>query len=357
MRSASGDGTVAVVDFGVMGRSMAAREPTRRRVAVAALQFVAAGALARVASPAVAQPAWPAKPIRIVVPFPAGGQTDVAARVLAQALGESLKAAVFVENKAGAHGFLGGAEVARAPADGHTLLMGSTGSIAINPVLHRKMPYDPQRDFQPVSLLMTVPIVVMVNAQRQGLRSVQELVAYARANPGRLTFASAGNGGSSHLVGEYFKYRTGVDMTHVPYRGEAPATADVAAGQVDLMFNTLVSTLPHLRSGKVRMLATTTRERLADYPDIPTVAEALRLDDFEASSWAALYAPAGTPMPIVQRLSSEVDAALKQPAVAQRIAGLGARAAGGPPQRLAAFQSAERDKWAKVIQAARITAD
>jgi tripartite-type tricarboxylate transporter receptor subunit TctC len=335
---------------------MAAHNVARRRGLQAALCTVVTS-LALAGASSVAQTAWPAKPIRIVVPFPAGGQTDVTARVIAQALGDALQTSVYVENKAGAHGFIGGAEVARAAPDGYTLLMASTGTMAINPSLHARMPYDPVRDFKPVSLLMTVPIVVMVNANKDALRNVRDLVAHAKANPGRVNFASAGNGGSSHLVGEYFKFRTGTDMTHIPYKGEAPATADVAAGQVDLMFNTLVSTLPHVRSGKVRMLATTTRERLREFPDMPTVAEALDLKDFEASSWAALYAPGGTPGEIVQRLSAEVDAALQRPAVAQRIRELGGQPVGGAPERLAAFQAAERVKWAQVIKAAGIKAD
>jgi len=318
---------------------------------------ILACALALAGGMAAAQAYWPNKPIRIIVPFPAGGQTDVAARVVGQALGESLKTAVIVENKPGAHGFIGGAEAAKAPADGYTLLVASTGSMAINPLLHERMPYDPNRDFKPVSLLMTVPIVIMANTQSLPVRSVQELVVYAKAHPGRVNFASAGNGGSSHLVAEYFKYRTGIAMTHIPYKGEAPATADVVAGQVDLMFNTLVSTLPHLQSGKVRMLATTTRERLADYPDLPTVAEALNLKGFEASSWAALYVPAATPPEIVSRLSAEVDAALKSPAVAKRLKELGAVPVGGPPERLAVLQQAEQEKWGRVIKAAGIKAD
>lgn len=336
---------------------MAAHSLARRGPQVGILHALVAGAGLVAGGAAFAQSGWPAKPIRIIVPFPAGGQTDVAARVIGQALGESLKTSVFVENKAGAHGFIGGAEAARAPADGYTLLVASTGAIAINPSLHPRMPYNPRRDFKPVSLLMTVPIVVMVNTTNFAPRSVQELVAHAKSQPGQVNFASAGNGGSSHLVAEYFKYRTGTEMTHIPYRGEAPATADVAAGQVDLMFNTLVSTLPHVRSGKVRMLATTTRERLADYPDVPTVAEALQIKDFEASSWAALYAPAATPPEIVKRLSAEVDAALKNPAVAQRIRELGAEPVGGLPERLDAFQLSEEEKWAKVIKAARIKVD
>jgi tripartite-type tricarboxylate transporter receptor subunit TctC len=306
---------------------------------------------------AVAQVDWPAKPIRIIVPFPAGGQTDVAARVIGQAMGESLKTPVVIENKAGAHGFIGAGEAARSPADGYTLLVGSTGLLSINPALYERLPYNVNRDFAPVSLLITVPVVMMANTRALPVSDVRKLVDYAKAHPGKVNFASAGNGGSSHLVAEYFKYRTGVSMTHIPYKGEAPATADVVGGQVDLMFNTLVSTIPHLNSDRVRMLATATRTRLPEFPDVPTVAEALNLNGFEASSWAALYAPAGTAPEIVRRLSREVDAALNRPDVSRRLKDLGAVPAGGTPDALAAFQRAEQDKWSKVVKAAGIRPD
>ena len=306
---------------------------------------------------ASAQGVWPAKALHIIVPFPAGGQTDMAARIIGRAMSESLKTPVVVENKAGAHGFIGAGEAARAPADGYTLMVGSTGLLAINPALYERIPYNVNRDFAPVSLLMTVPIVIMANTHTLPVAGVRELIAYAKANPGKVNFASAGNGGSSHLVAEYLSYRTGVSMTHIPYKGEAPATADVVSGQVDLMFNTLVSTIPHLGSGKVRILATTTRSRLSEFPDVPTVAEALHLNDFEASSWAALYVPAATPPEIVRRLSSEADAALKSPEVSRRLKELGAVPVGGTPEALATFQRAEQKKWANVVKAAGIKPD
>lgn len=316
-----------------------------------------AAILALVTGVAGAQAAWPSRPIRIIVPFPAGGQTDVAARIIGQAVSESLRTPVVIDNRAGAHGLIGGAEAARAPADGYTLLVASTGAVAINPLLYEKMPYDPVRDFTPVAHLISVPIVVMASTQALPVKSLQELVAYAKANPGKVNFSSAGSGGSSHLVAEYFKYRTGTFMTHIPFKGEAPATEAVVAGHVHLMFNTLVSTLPQLKSGRVRVLATTTRERLPELPDVPTVAEALGLKDFEASSWTALYAPAGTPPQIVRRVSAEVDAALKKPAVALRLKELGAVPVGGPPERLAQFQHAELEKWRKVVKAAGVKPD
>ena len=316
-----------------------------------------AAALALCGAAVHAQAPWPSKPIRIVVPFPAGGPTDITARVLGQAIGESLKTPVIVENKAGAHGFIGVTEAAKAPADGYTLMMASIGTMAINPKLHEKIPYDANKDFAPVSLVVTVPIVVVVNPQALPVKTIPEFVAHLKANPGKVNFASAGSGGSSHLVPEYFKYRTGTFMTHIPYKGSGPAIGDVVAGQVQVMFDTLLTSTPFVKSGKLAMLAVTTAQRLPDYPEVPTMAEALGMKDFEASSWYALYAPAGTPPDIVRRLSAEVDAALKKPAVAKRLTDLGAVPVGGAPDKLAAFQQAEQAKWGKVIQAAKIKAE
>ena len=321
------------------------------------LAMIAVALLCGLVAPSLAQGVWPAKPIRIIVPFPAGGPTDITARVVGQAIGESLKTPVVVENRAGAHGFIGVSEAARSPADGYTLMMASIGTMAINPKLHEKIPYDANKDFAPVSLVVTVPIVVVVNPQALPVKSIAEFVAYLKANPGKVNFASAGTGGSSHLVPEYFKYRTGTVMTHIPYKGSGPAIGDLVAGQVQVMFDTLLTSTPFVKSGKLRMLAVTTAQRLPEYPDVPTMAEALGKNDFEASSWYALYAPAGTPMEIIQRLSSEVDAALKNPVVAKRLTDLGAVPVGGSAEKLAAFQLGEQEKWGKVIQAAKIKAE
>jgi len=323
-----------------------------------ALQALACAALlVGLVSPALAQGAWPAKAIRIIVPFPAGGPTDITARVVGQAIGESLKTPVVVENKSGAHGFIGVSEAARSPADGYTLMMASIGTMAINPRLHEKIPYDANKDFAPVSLVVTVPIAVVINPLALPVKTIPEFVAYLKANPGKVNFASAGNGGSSHLVPEYFKYRTGTVMTHIPYKGSGPAIADVVAGQVQVMFDSLLTSTPFVKSGKLRMLAVTTAQRLPEYPDVPTMAEALGMNDFEASSWYALYAPAGTPAEVIKRLSSEVDAALRNPVVAKRLTDLGAVPVGGSAERLAAFQLGEQEKWGKVIQAAKIKAE
>ena len=290
--------------------------------------------------------AWPSKPVRVVVPFPAGGPTDITPGCGTGALHEA-RCSVLVENKAGGRGFVGTSDAARAPADGYTLLVSSIGAMAINPRLYEKLPYDSVKDFAPVSLLVTVPIVVVVNPEVLPVRDAQELVQFLKANPGKVNYASAGSGGSSHLVAEYFKFRTGTFMTQIPYRGTGPAASDLVAGHVHIMFDTLLTSTPFVKSGKLRMLAVTTKTRLLDYPDVPTVAEALQMKDFEASSWFAMWAPAGTPNEIVRRLSSEVAIALKQPDVAQRLIDLGAVPVGSSPQQLAAFQSAEQDKWGK----------
>lgn len=314
--------------------------------------------LAIVCGSVAAQATWPAgKPIRMIVPFSAGGATDVSARVLGQAIEESLKTPVIIENKPGAHGFVGVSEAARASADGYTLMMASIGTMAINPRLYEKVPYDPNKDFDPVSLITVVPVGIVINPSRLPVSSLPELVAYLKANPGKVNFASAGAGGTSHLVPEYFKFRTGTSMTHIPYKGESAAISDVLAGQVELTFTTLLNAAPHVKSGKLRLLAVSSSERLAEYPDVPTIAEALKMSDFHALSWQALYVPAGTPPDIVQRLSAEVNKALKIPAVAKRLTDLGSIPMGGTPAKLADFQRTEQDKWGKVIQAAKIKPD
>lgn len=307
---------------------------------------------------ATAESSWPAgKPIRMIVPFSAGGATDTVARVLGQTIGESLKTVVVVENKAGAHGLIGVSEAARAPADGYTLLMGSIGTMAINPKLYQKVPYDPNKDFAPVALVTTTPVALVINPNRLPVTSVPELVTYLKAHPGQVNFASAGTGGTSHLVPEYFKFRTGTAMTHIPYKGESAAIADVIAGQVDLIFSTMPAAAAHVKSGRLRLLAVTSTQRIVEYPEIPTMAEALKMRDFEALSWQALYAPASTPPDIVKRLSAEVDAALKNPAVSKRLTELGAMPEGGSPSKLAQFQKAEQEKWGTLIQAAKIKPD
>jgi tripartite-type tricarboxylate transporter receptor subunit TctC len=292
-----------------------------------------------------------------MVPFPAGGPTDVTARVIGQALAEAIGVAVVIENKPGGRGFVGTTEVARAAPDGHTLLVNSIGGMAINPRLYDKLPYDSVKDFAPVSLLVTVPIGVVVNPEVLPVRSLAELLQHVKAHPGKVNYASAGSGGSSHLVPEYFKFRTGTFITHIPYQGTGPAVNDLLAGHVQLMFDTLLNSAAHIRSGKLRLLAVTTAQRLPQHPDVPTVAEVLKMPDFEATSWFGLYAPAGTPPDIVNRLASDVAGVLKQPAVARRLNELGAVPQPSSPQALAAFQAAEQAKWGQVIARAKIKPD
>lgn len=311
--------------------------------------------LAAAAGPAAAQPTWPAgRPIRMVVPFAVGGATDVAARVLAQALSESLKTSIVVENKGGAHGTVGIADAMRSAPDGYTLMMGSIGTMGINPVLHEKLPYDANKDFTPVSIVTFTPNVVVVNPSALPVKDLPELVGYLKTHPGKVNYASAGAGNSGHLSSEYFKSQTGTFMTHIPYRGDGAAMADLLGGQVQVMFTALLGAMPHIRSGRLRLLATTARQRLADFPETPTVEEALKLKGFEVVAWQALYAPAGTPPEIVNRLSAEVDAILKHPAIVKRLAELGALPGGGTPARLAQFQRAEQEKWGRVIRDAKI---
>jgi tripartite-type tricarboxylate transporter receptor subunit TctC len=315
----------------------------RRAVLLAALAVIPA---------AHAADAWPSKPIRLIVPYAAGGPTDIAARVIAQALGESLKTTVIVENKGGGNGFIGALDTAKSPADGYTVMMSSL-AMAINPLLYEKVPYDPNKDFAPLSLVLTIPMVAVVNPKVLPVDSVPALVSYLKAHPDSVNYASSGTGGSSHLIAEYFKSSTGTMMTHVAYKGSGPAVTGLVAGEVQLMFDTLLSTAPQVKAGNLRMLAVATSKRLPDYPDVPTIAESLGTD-FEASSWYGMYVPAGTPQDIVKKLSAEINRTLTTPEVKKRLADLGAVTIGSTPQELADYQRAEQAKWRKVIEAGKI---
>ena len=265
---------------------------------------------------------YPTKPIRIVVPFPAGGTTDVLARAAAQKLTESLGQPAVVDNRPGAGGNIGAELVAKSPPDGYTLLMGTVGTHAINPSLYPKMPYDHVKDFAPVILVAGVPNVLVINPALP-VNSVQELIAYAKANPGKLNFASSGNGTSIHLSGELFKTMAGVQMTHVPYKGSAPALQDLVGGQVQLMFDNLPSSLALIKGGKLKALAVTSSARAAALPDVPTLAES-GLPGFEASSWFGLLAPAGTPQPIILKVNGDVAKWLASPEAKEKLLAQGA---------------------------------
>ncbi len=322
---------------------------TRRRLllATASLGFV---------RPAFAQGAWPTKAVRMVVPFAAGGTTDILARAVAPELQRVFGQAFVVDNKPGAGGNTGAAEVAKSPADGYTLLMGTVGTHAINPALYPKMPYDHVKDFVPVVLVAGVPNVLAVNpgsAQKYGINTVVDLIRAAKAHPGRLNVASSGNGTSIHLSAELFKSMTGTFMTHLPYRGSGPALIDLIAGNVDLMFDNLPSALPHIRAGKLKALAVTSGARSTALPDVPTVAEAggALLRNFEASSWFGLLAPAGTPMDVVRRIHEETAKSLATPAIKERMQSQGAIPSGIGPAEFGKLIEAETKKWAQVVKA------
>ncbi|MEP7057069.1 MAG: tripartite tricarboxylate transporter substrate binding protein, partial [Caldimonas sp.] len=277
---------------------------------------------------------WPTKPVRIVVPFSPGGTTDILARALAPELGKAFGQTFIVDNKPGAGGNLGADLVAKSPPDGYTLLMGTVGTQSINAAIYPKMPFDPQRDLAPVTLMAGVPNVLVMNpakAQAYGIANVADLIRYARAHPGKLNMASSGNGTSIHLSGELFKSMTGTYMLHFPYRGSGPALLDLIGGTMDLMFDNLPSALPQIKSGKLVALAVTSAKRSAALPDVPTIAEAGPVKGFDASSWFGLLAPAGTPADIINRLQQETAKALGTPALKERLLSQGAIPSGMTP--------------------------
>ena len=314
-----------------------------------ALVAAAMALFAGVAAPdASAQAAWPSKPIRIVVPFPPGGTTDILARAAAQKMAEAWKEQAVIDNRPGAGGNIGAELVAKAPADGYTMLMGTVGTHAINASLYAKMPYDHVKDFAPVILVAAVPNVMVVHPSVPAA-TVAEFIAWAKANPGKVNFASSGSGTSIHLAGELFKTQTGLAMTHVPYKGSAPAIADLIGGQVQVMFDNLPSALPQIRGGKLRALAVTSRERANALPDVPTVAES-GLPGFEASSWFGLLAPTGTPREVVVRVNAEIARWLASSDAKDKLASQGAVAAGGTPEDFVSHIAAETAKWQKVVR-------
>ena len=318
--------------------------------------LAAAAALPLSPHAARAQAGWPSRPVRIVVPFAAGGTTDILARALAPELQRAFGQPFVVDNKPGAGGNNGAAEVAKSPGDGYTLLMGTVGTHAINPSIYPKMPYDHVKDFAPVTLVAGVPNVLVLNpasAQKYGVNTVVDLIRAARANPGRLNVASSGNGTSIHLAAALFKSLTGPFMLHLPYRGSGPALIDLMAGNVDLMFDNLPSAMPHIKSGRLKALAVTSGVRSGAMPELPTVAEAggSLLRNYEASSWFGLLAPAGTPADVVLRLQQETAKAMALPAMKERLLSQGANPGGMAPAEFVKFIDAETKKWAVVVKA------
>jgi tripartite-type tricarboxylate transporter receptor subunit TctC len=319
---------------------------TARLLSLAILLGSSAGLL-RVAGDAFAQ-GYPAKPIRIVVPFTPGGTTDVLARAIGQKLTASWTQPVVVDNRPGAAGNIGSEVVAKAAPDGYTLLMGTVSTHGINPGLYSKLPYDPVKDFAPVTLVAKVPNILVLHPSVPA-SSVTELIAHAKAKPGQLNFASSGNGTSIHLSGELFKTMAGVQMTHVPYKGSAPALTDLLGGQVSLMFDNMPTALPHVKAGRLKALAVTSAKRSPAIPQLPTMAEA-GLPGFEATSWFGVLAPAATPKEIVGKLNGEIVRILKTPEVRAQLSGQGAEPVGDTPEEFAAHIKAEMAKWAKVVK-------
>jgi len=300
-----------------------------------------------------AQERWPSRPVRILVPFAPGGTTDILARALAPELSRAFGQQFIVDNKPGAGGNVGAAEIAKSAPDGYNLLMGTVGTHGINQSLYPKMPFDPIKDFAPITLVAGVPNVLVINpakAEALKINSVPDLIRYARANPGKLNMASSGNGTSIHLSGELFKAMTGTFMVHFPYRGSGPALLDLIGGTMDVMFDNLPSAMPQIKAGKLKALAVTSAQRSAALPDVPTIAEAGPVKGFDASSWFGLLAPAGTPADIVNRIQQETAKALATPVLKERLLAQGAIPSGMPPAQFAAYIAAETKKWAEVVK-------
>ncbi len=297
---------------------------------------------------AAAADAYPAKPIRFVVAFPPGGGTDIIARSIAQKLAERIAQQVVVDNRPGAGGNIGTDIVAKSAPDGYTILMGSAGPLAINASLFAKMPFDPIKDLAPVTLAASTPNVLVVHPSLPA-RTVKELIALARAKPGEINFASSGHGTPAHLAGELFNSMAGVKLVHVPYKGAAPALADLLGGQVQIMFSTMPPALPHVKDGKLRALAVTSRKRSPAALDLPTLDEAA-LAGFEAITWHGVVVPAGTPTTVIALLNREIVAILHLPEVVERLSGQGAEALGSTPEEFAAYIGSESVKWAKVVR-------
>ena len=323
------------------------------RTATAVGRFVCALALACSSSFAIAQ-GWPAKPIRMVVPFTPAGPTDILARILAERLSRSLGQQIIVDNKGGSGGTIGTAEVARSPADGYTLLFTTSSTHAIAPHL-QKLPYNPISDFTPIAHVADAPLVLLASSSAN-VKSVGELVALARQKPGTMNFASSGNGTISHLTMEAFKARTGIDIVHVPYRGGAPALPDLMSGTVQLLFSALPGVMEQTKTGRVKALAITSAKRSPLAPEIPTASEA-GVSGFTSSAWFGLYGPKGMNPDVVKRLNTEVNAILQAPDAVSSLATLGAEPGHGSPSEFASMVAADSDRWKKLIVERKIKLD
>ena len=325
---------------------------SRRR----SLQTLAASALfALGAAPSMAQTPYPSKPITMIVPFSAGGTTDILARVVGQALSTELGQSIIIDNRPGAGGNIGGQAAARAAGDGYTLFMGTVGTHAINEALYKKMPFDPVKDFAPLTRVANVPNLLVAHPS-QPFKTVKEMMAYAKANPGKLNFGSSGSGSSIHLSGELFKSMTHLDMVHVPYKGSAPAITDLLGGQVDFSFQNVNAVLPHLRSGKLRAIAVTGSQRSPVLPDVPTLAES-GVKGAEVYSWQGMAAPRGLPADVKSRLAKAAIVAVQQPDIRKRFVEQGLEIVGNTPEEFTRFQAQENERWKTLIQTRKITAD
>jgi tripartite-type tricarboxylate transporter receptor subunit TctC len=313
------------------------------------VRALATVALSLCATAAIAQSApYPNKPVRIIVPYPPGGITDIAGRAVAQHLSETMGHRFIVENRAGAGGTIGAEAAARSAADGYTLFIGTSATNGTNPSTFARLPYNPTKDFAPVALIASAPLLVVVNPTLP-VKSLSDLVAYLKANPNKASYASTGTGGSVHLTVELFKLMTGTQIVHIPYKGSSPGLTDLAGGHIQLMFDNMPSAFPQAQAGRLKALAVTSSRRSSLAPDLPTVAEA-GVPGFSSTSWVGLYAPAGTPAEIITRLSASVNQGLKNPALQENFRKLGLDVNGGTPEDLARHQKAEIEKWANVVK-------
>ncbi|MGI4777706.1 MAG: Bug family tripartite tricarboxylate transporter substrate binding protein [Janthinobacterium lividum] len=328
----------------------------RRRMAVGAIAAFAALAAGSAFAQGAAPPpgAYPTRPITMVVPFPPGGPTDLVARVLAQKIGEQMGQSVLVDNRGGANGNIGATYVAKATADGYTILY-NTSSITLSPSLYKNVPYDVTKDFLPVSSVAVVPLGLVVNPSIP-VNNVAEFIAYARANPGNLSYGSAGNGNVTHLGAFQFLQANGLEATHVPYKGSAPADVDLVGGQIQFMTDTVNSVMSFVRDKRLKMLAVTTGKRMALFPDVPTLAES-GMPGLEVGAWQGVMVPAGTPPAVVSRLNAEIVKALNTPAVRERLALQGAEPLGSTPGEYGAYVQKELKRWAGVVKATGVTLD
>lgn len=309
--------------------------------------FVASVVCALVAATATAQ-TYPSRPVRMMVPFPAGGGSDTMGRIVGGKLSERLGQQIVVENRPGAAGSIGADIAARAPADGYTILLGSTSELVQYPNVNPKIPYDPLRDFAPISLVGTIPMVLVVHPSLP-VRNVKELIAMAKSRPGEINFGSAGQGATTHLAVELFILLTKVKLTHVPYKGSPQAVTDLVAGNVQLGIPTMPAALPFIKSGRVKVLGVTTAKRASNLPEVPTLAEA-GVKGYEAALWTGILAPAGTPDPVIKRLNGEIAKVLELKDVQDALARQGAEAQGSTPAEFAAFLKTEYAKWARVVK-------